>query len=38
MDQINHCQEFLLQNFFEDQPEGSFANPVIVEDNEDEEV
>jgi hypothetical protein len=38
IDQINHCREFLLQNFPEDQPEGSFANPVIVEDDEDEEV
>jgi hypothetical protein len=35
---INHCREFLLQNFPEDQPEGSFANPVIVEDDEEEEV
>jgi hypothetical protein len=32
IDHINHCREFLLQNFPKDQPEGSFANPVIVED------
>jgi hypothetical protein len=38
IDQINHRREFLLQNFPEDQPEGSFANPVVVEDDEDEEV
>jgi hypothetical protein len=38
IDHINHQQEFLIQNFPEDQPEGSFANPVIVEDNEEEEV
>jgi hypothetical protein len=38
IDWINHRREFLLQNFPEDQPEGSFANPVIVEDDEDEEV
>jgi hypothetical protein len=38
IDRINHRQEFLLQNFSEDQPEGSFANPVIVEDDKEEEV
>jgi hypothetical protein len=38
IDRINHQWEFLLQNFPEDQPEGSFANPVIVEDDEVEEV
>jgi hypothetical protein len=38
IDCINHCREFLLQNFLEDQPEGSFANPVIIEDDEEEEV
>jgi hypothetical protein len=38
INQINHCREFLLQHFLEDQPEGSFANPVIIEDNKDEEV
>jgi hypothetical protein len=38
IDCINLRQEFLFQNFPEDQPEGSFANPVIVEDNEDKEV
>jgi hypothetical protein len=35
---INHRWEFLLQNFPEDQPEGSFANPVIVKDDEEQEV
>jgi hypothetical protein len=38
IDRINLRREFLLQNFPEDQPEGSFANLVIVEDDEDEEV
>jgi hypothetical protein len=38
IDCINHQREFLFQNFPEDQPEGSFANPVIVEDDEEEEV
>jgi hypothetical protein len=38
IDWINLHQEFLLQNFPEDQPKGSFANPVVVEDDEDEEV
>jgi hypothetical protein len=38
IDRINHRREFLLQNFPENQPEGSFANPVIVKDNEEEEV
>jgi hypothetical protein len=38
IDRINHRQEFLLQNFPEDQTEGLFANPVIVEDDEEEEV
>jgi hypothetical protein len=34
----HHRREFLLQNFPEDQPEGLFANPVIVEDDKEEEV
>jgi hypothetical protein len=38
IDYINHRREFLLQNFSEDQPEGSFANPFIVKDDEEEEV
>jgi hypothetical protein len=39
IDRINYRREFLLQNFPEDQPEGSFASsPVIVEDDEEEEV
>jgi hypothetical protein len=38
IDRINHRQEFLIQNFPEDQPVGLFANPIIIEDNEEEEV
>jgi hypothetical protein len=34
---INHCQEFLLQNFPEDQPEGTFTNPILIEDDDDNE-
>jgi hypothetical protein len=37
IDQINHCQEFLMRNFPEDQPAGSFANPLVIEDNNDNE-
>jgi hypothetical protein len=37
IDRINHRQEFLLQNFPEDQPAGSFANPIIIEDDSDDE-
>jgi hypothetical protein len=36
IDHINHRREFLFQNFPEDQLEGSFANPVIIEDDEEE--
>jgi hypothetical protein len=35
---INHRQEFLVQNFPEDQPMGSFANPIVIEDSDDEGV
>jgi hypothetical protein len=38
IDRINHRREFLLQNFPEDQFKGLFANLVIVEDDEEEEV
>jgi hypothetical protein len=38
INRINHCWEFLLQNFPEDQPEGLFANPANIEDDEEEEV
>jgi hypothetical protein len=33
IDRINHRQEFLLQNFPEDHSEGTFANPILIEDN-----
>jgi hypothetical protein len=35
---INHRREILIQNYPEDQPEGSFSNPITIEDNDDEEV
>jgi hypothetical protein len=35
IDEINHRREFLMQNFPEDQPAGSFANPFTVEDDND---
>jgi hypothetical protein len=38
IDRINHCRELLMQNFPEDQPKGTFANPITIEDNDDEEV
>jgi hypothetical protein len=38
IDRINHCQEFLAQNFPEDQPEGTFANPILVKDDDDEDI
>jgi hypothetical protein len=38
IDQINQRREFLLQNFPEDQPVGLFANPILIEDNGDEDV
>jgi hypothetical protein len=38
IDQINHCREFLMQRFPKDQPEDTFANPITIEDNDDEEV
>jgi hypothetical protein len=38
IDCINHRREVLLQNFLEDQPEGSFANPIVIEDDDDENV
>jgi hypothetical protein len=33
IDRINHCREFLLQNFPEDHPEETFANLILIEDN-----
>jgi hypothetical protein len=38
VDRINHCREFLIQNFPEDQPEGTFANPILVEDDDNEDI
>jgi hypothetical protein len=35
IDEINYCREFLMQNFPEDQPAGSFANPFTIEDDDD---
>jgi Chromo (CHRromatin Organisation MOdifier) domain len=35
IDEINHRREFLMQNFPEDQPAGSFANPFTIEDDDD---
>jgi hypothetical protein len=35
IDEINYRREFLMQNFLEDQPAGSFANPFIIEDDDD---
>jgi hypothetical protein len=33
---INHHREFLLQNFPEDHSEGTFANPILVEDDDND--
>jgi hypothetical protein len=39
IDEINYRREFLMQNFPEDQPAGSFANPFTIEDdNNNQEV
>jgi hypothetical protein len=40
IDRINHRQECLLQNFPEDHSEGTFANPILIEDdnNNDDKV
>jgi hypothetical protein len=38
IDRINHRREFLSQNFPEDYSIGSFTNPILVEDNDDEDV
>jgi hypothetical protein len=38
IDRINHRRELLMQNFPEDKPKGLFANYIIVEDSNDEEV
>jgi hypothetical protein len=33
IDRINHRREFLLQNFPEDHSEGTFSNPILIEDD-----
>jgi hypothetical protein len=38
IDRINHRRELLMQNFPEDQLEGTFANPITIKDDDDEEV
>jgi hypothetical protein len=39
IDEINRRREFLMHHFPEDQPAGSFANPITIEDyNDDQEV
>jgi hypothetical protein len=38
IDRINHRREVLLKNFPEDQPVGLFANPILIEDDSDEDV
>jgi hypothetical protein len=38
INRINHRRELLMQNFPEDQPEGTFTNPIIIEDDNNEEV
>jgi hypothetical protein len=37
INKINHRQEFLMRNFPEDQPARSFANPLVIEDDYDNE-
>jgi hypothetical protein len=37
INEINHRQEYLIQNFPEDQPTGSFANPFTIEDDDDDQ-
>jgi hypothetical protein len=36
IDCINHRGEFLLQNFLEDHLEGMFANPILIEDDDND--
>jgi hypothetical protein len=38
IDHINHRREILLQNFPEDQPEESFANPIVIEDDDNKNI
>jgi hypothetical protein len=37
INEINHRREYLIQNFPEDQPAGSFANPFTIEDDDDDQ-
>jgi hypothetical protein len=37
IDEINRRQEFLMHHFPEDQPAGSFANPFVIDDNNDDQ-
>jgi hypothetical protein len=37
INEINHRREYLIQNFPEDQPAGSFTNPITIEDNNDDQ-
>jgi hypothetical protein len=36
IDRINHRREYLLQNFPEDHSEGTFANPILIEDDDND--
>jgi hypothetical protein len=38
IDRINHRREVLLQNCPEDQLEGLFANPILIEYDDDKDV
>jgi hypothetical protein len=35
IDWINHRRKFLMQKFPEDQPEGTFANPITIKDDDE---
>jgi hypothetical protein len=37
IDRINHHREYLLQNFPEDHSEEMFANPILIEDNDNDD-
>jgi hypothetical protein len=37
IDRINHCREYLLQNFPEDHSKGTFANPILIEDDDNDD-
>jgi hypothetical protein len=38
IDRINHRREILLQNFLADQLKGSFANLIVIEDDDNENI